>query len=208
MRTERICLAALGTLTVALVALAAGPRGAGAQWGGAVGFRVPTSTSESVRNSGRSGYEARVYFDHEVTPRWGLRGEVAYTQMQFRRDVDTAEFKVSENGFEMLAQFRAMLPDGPFAGAFATVGPVASFRAACGTYGTHDSNGRVACDEGDTFLAGWMIGAGYRWPTGGRNDYTLEVRYFGNDTTAAGGQPVAVAYGVRWARSLRRADDR
>ncbi len=191
-----------------LLAAALLPTAAPAQWGGAVGFRVPVASSESVRNSDRSGYEARVYYDHDLTPRWGWRGEMAYTQMQFRRDVDTAQFKVSENGFEFLAQARAMIADGPFAGAFATLGPVASFRAACGTYGTHDANGRVACDEGDTFLVGWSVAAGYRWPTGGRNDYTLEFRYVGNVTAAAGGQLVAVAFGIRRQRALFRDDER
>ena len=202
MRTERVHPARRAVRRCARVLtgaalLAALPYAAGAQWGGALGFRVPTQTTERVRNTVRSGYEARLYYDHDLSPRWGIRGEAAYTQMQFRRDVDSAQFKVSENGFEFLAQARAMIPDGPFAGAFATAGPVASFRAACGTYGTHDSNGRVPCDEGDTFLVGWAVGGGYRWPTGRRHDYTLEFRYLGHVTAAGGGQLVAIAFGVR-----------
>ena len=188
--------ALLLALVLALV-LALAPASLHAQWGGALGFRVITESSESVLNSERRGYEGRVYYDHDLTPRVGLRGEFAYTQMQFLRNADTARFQVAENGFELLVQARTAVQSGALTGAFFTGGPVASFRAACGSHGRWDSNGRVVCNADETFLVGYALGAGYRWPTGGGSDFTLELRYLGHVTAAARGQLIAISFGVR-----------
>jgi hypothetical protein len=185
-----------GILSLACT-LALAPAPLAAQWGGALGVRIITASSESVRNSERRGYEARVYYDRALAPRLGLRGELAYTQMQFQRDADTVRFQVAENGFELLVSARTAIQHGPFTGAFVSVGPVASFRAACGSHGRFDSNGRVVCDEGETFLVGYALGAGYHWPSSGRNDFTLEMRFVGHVTAAAGGQVLAISFGLR-----------
>lgn len=189
--TERMRAALVGLVLIMA------PASLAAQWGGALGVRVITQTSESVRNSERRGYEGRIYYDHDLSPRFGVRGELAYTQMQFQRDADTIRFQVAENGFEVLLQARTAVLGGTFSGAFATAGPVASFRAACGAYGVFDSNGRVVCDEGDTFLVGYALGAGYRWPTSRGSDFTIEIRYLGHVTAAAGGQLLAISFGAR-----------
>lgn len=188
---------ALARVTALCVLLIVAPVPLHAQWGGALGFRVITESSESVLNSERRGYEGRVYYDRDLSTRFGVRGEFAYTQMQFQRDADTVRFQVAENGFELLVQARTAIQSGALTGTFFTGGPVASFRAACGSHGRWDSNGRVVCDAGETFLLGYALGAGYRWPTGGKNDFTLEFRYLGNVTAAAGGQLIAVSFGVR-----------
>ena len=168
-----------------------------AQLGGALGVRVITRASESVRDSERRGYEGRVYFDRSISSRFGFRGELAYTQMQYLRAADTVRFQVAENGFELLAQATSSMQHGTFTGAFVSAGPVASFRAACGSLGRFDPNGRPACGPGDTFLIGYALGAGYRWPTSRANDFTLELRYLGNITAAAGGQLISISFGVR-----------
>lgn len=186
----------LASFCVALALFGSAPAPLEAQWGIAGGVRVMTVYRESASNSQRAGFEGRVYYDRDLTRRFGVRGEMAYTQMQFIRDLTTVKVKVSENGFEFLAIVRSQILFGPLTGAYAQAAPVASWRSACGV-GRHDLNGRVACDEGETFLVGWMLGGGYRWPLEGGTDLTLDLRYFGNVTAAAGGQLVAISLGVR-----------
>jgi hypothetical protein len=178
-----------------------------AQLGGAVGVRVMTNVTESASNTERKGFEARVYYDRDLRPRFGLRGELSYVQMQFRRDVDTATFQVSENGFETGLYLRSESVHGWTAGTYFTGGVVASFRFFCGSVGNWGPHGRVACDEGDNFLPGAVLGVGYRWPST-VNDFTFDVRWMQHTVAAAGGGLLSISLGVRGRRSMDPDDDR
>ncbi len=185
-----VALVAIGTLGITT-------RVAQAQVGVAVGYRTVSGAESNAANSERSGYEGRLIYDHDFTPLLGLRAEVGYNQMQFQRTDDTLRFQVSENGFEVLLQGRVEVRDGALSGVYGAAGPVASFRALCGSSGRFDSNGRVACDEGETFLAGYVLTAGYRWASSEQREMSFEVRYLGNVTAAQGGNLLALSVGVR-----------
>jgi hypothetical protein len=187
----------------AACALALTPALAGAQFGGALGFRVPTGTESNARNSERTGYEARLTYDREFSTHFGWRVDFAYDQMQYQRDADSVRFKVSENGFEIGASLRGELRQGAFTGVYGMAGPLVSFRALCGSSGRFDPNGRVVCDEGETSLVGWAAGVGYRWPTSETREMSFEVRYLDNVTAAQGGSLLAVSIGIR-GRAARR----
>ena len=180
------------------------PRTAHAQFGVAAGFRTVSGAESNAANSERSGYEGRLIYDREFTQRFGWRAEIGYNQMQFQRTDDTLRFQVSENGFELLLQGRLEVRDGALTGIYAAAGPVASFRALCGSSGRFDSNGRVACDEGEKFLAGYAMTAGYRWASSERREMSFEVRYLGNVTAAQGGNLLAISIGVRQRRARER----
>ncbi len=181
---------------MAALALACAPPRASAQWAGAIGVRIAGANDGSAANSDRNGYEGRVIYDRPLAlDRLGLRGEFAYNQMQYDREDGTDRFQVAENGFELLVSARAEL-GGALSGMYLTGGPVASFRAACGSSGFFDSNGRVACDEGETYLTGYALGAGFQWP-GQRSDFLFEFRVMGNTTAAAGRQLVALSVGMK-----------
>jgi hypothetical protein len=197
-----IALTAAFAFATALVPATA----AHAQLGGAVGVRIITNATESTRNTQRKGVEARVYYDYDFTPSTGLRAELAYVQMQFKRDVDTATFKVSENGFEVGAYLRREIRDGFAAGAYVTAGAVASAKFFCGSVGIWGPHGRVACDEGDHFLPGAVLGAGFRWP-GNTSDFTFDLRWMQHTVAAGGGGLVSMSLGVR-RRVQMRDDDR
>ncbi len=190
---------------MAAYVFAATPAVAAAQFGGSIGFRAPTGTESNARNSERSGYDARLTYDRELTAHFGWRVDLAYNQMQYQRDADTVRFKVSENGFEIGASVRAELRQGAFTGIYGTAGPLVSFRALCGSSGSFDSNGRVVCDEGETSLVGYTLGVGYRWPTSERREMSFEVRYLDNVTATQGGSLFAVSIGMR-ARARRNND--
>jgi hypothetical protein len=184
------------TLLAIAALLAVAPRSLDAQLGGAVGVRVITGTTESTRNTERRGYEARVYYDRDLTPRLGLRGEFNYVQMQFKRDVDTATFQVAENGFEVGAYLRHEILDGFAAGSYLTGGVVGSAKFFCGSVGIWAPHGRVACDEGDHFLPGAVLGAGFRWP-GNTSDFTFDLRWMQHTVAAGGGSLVSMSFGMR-----------
>ena len=181
---------------LAIVALFTIASTAQAQLGGAVGVRIITNTTESTRNTQRKGYEARVYYDRDLRERLGLRGELAYVQMQYRRDVDTATFQVSENGLEAGLYLRAESFDGWTAGGYLTAGVVASSRFFCGAVGIWGPHGRVACDENEAFMPGAVLGIGTRWP-GAANDFTFDVRWMQHTVAAGGGGLLSLSFGVR-----------
>lgn len=187
------------------LALILTPALAAAQFGGALGVRVPTGAESNARNSERTGYEARLTYDREITAALGWRAEIAYNQMQYQRDADTLRFKVSENGFEIGASLRGELRQGAFTGVYGMAGPLASFRALCGSSGRFDQNGRVVCDEGETALIGYALGVGYRWQSSQMRDMSFEVRYLDNVTAAQGGSLLTVAIGIR--RRTRNANE-
>lgn len=181
----------------ALCALALTPALASAQFGGALGFRVPSGGESNTRNSERTGYDARLTYDREFSSHLGWRVEVAYDQMQYQRDADSVRFKVSENGFELGASLRSEIRQGAFTGLYGMAGPLMSFRALCGSSGRFDQNGRVVCDEGETSLVGWSAGVGYRWPSSETREMSFEVRYLDQVTSAQGGSLLAVSIGIR-----------
>ena len=187
----------------ALLALLFASVTADAQIGGAIGFRSATGVESNSANSERKGYEARLTYDREFSTRFGWRAELGYTQMQFQRTEAPVRFQVAENGFEILAQGRIEIRDGAFRGVYGAAGPVASFRALCGSSGSFDQNGRVVCDEGDTFLAGYALTTGYRWSSSEQREMSLEVRFLDGVTAAQGGSLLAISVGVRQ-RTKRR----
>ena len=136
MRIRRIAACA----AVGLAALALAPSAAAAQWGVAGGVRAASGGDGSASNSGRAGFEGRVFFDRALPATgeqrtFAIRGEFAYNQMQYDRDDSGTRFQVAENGFEFLVVARAAFR-GALTGGYVTAGPVASFRAACGTSDT------------------------------------------------------------------------
>jgi hypothetical protein len=179
------------------LALALTPALGAAQFGGAIGVRVPTGAESNARNSERSGYEARLTYDREMTASLGWRAELSYNQMQYQRDTDTLRFRVSENGFEIGASLRGELRQGAFTGVYGMAGPLASFRALCGSSGRFDQNGRVVCDEGETARIGYALGVGYRWQSSQTRDMSFEVRYLDHVTAAQGGSLLTVSIGIR-----------
>lgn len=194
--------AALAALAACTALLATAPAAAHAQLGGALGVRIMTNETESVRNTERRGYEARAYYDRDFTPRTGFRAEFAYVQMQFKRDVDTATFQVSENGFEVGAYLRREITDGFAAGSYVTGGVVGSAKFFCGAVGIWGPHGRVACDEGESFLPGAVLGWGYRWPST-TNDFTFDLRWMQHTVAAGGGGLIAMSIGVRRRTAMR-----
>jgi hypothetical protein len=170
-----------------------------AQLGGAGGFRS-ASNGGSERNGTRTGVELRGFYDHALTPRWGVRAELGYNQMAFQRQDPTERYRVNENGFEVGVQARV-----PFtlAGAslYALGGPIASFRSACGVDSFDDPNGRVPCGEGETSLVGWGAGLGVR---GQLPDPSLrwvaEARVLGQVTSGVGGTVLALSVGIQRSR--------
>jgi hypothetical protein len=182
---------------VALAAITLGAGTAQAQLSAALGFRSMNSEEEFIENSDRRGYEARAIYDINFTPAIGLRLEGAFAQMQFQRDDGSQTFQVSENGFEFAPALRAEAVQGALTGLYATVGPVASFRAVCGSSSRFDSNGRVACAEGETYRTGYSVGLGVHWPTSRRRDLFIEVRYMGGTVAAAGSELLALSIGLR-----------
>lgn len=168
-----------------------------AQFGAAIGYRSMNSEEEFIANSDRRGYEARAIYDVTFSPVFALRLEGAFAQMQFQRDDGSQTFQVSENGFEFVPTLRAEAVRGAFTGLYATLGPVASFRAVCGSSSQFDSNGRVACNEGETYRTGYSAGLGFRYPFSRHRDVTLEVRYMGGTVAAAGSELLAISIGLR-----------
>lgn len=192
----------------ALTLLCAAALPAQAQLGWAVGIRSADRDPDNDASGDRRGYEARVMYDREFSERFGWRVELGYNQMQFQRTDGALRFQVSENGFEVGVLGRFEQRQGALTGLYAAAGPVLSFRAACGASGRFDSNGRVACDEGETFLTGVGGGLGYRWPASDRTDVTFEARYLRNVTAAQGRELVAFSIGIRGrgGRQLRGRD--
>lgn len=167
-----------------------------AQLGWALGMRSANGDPAVPESGDRRGLEARVIYDRDLNALFGWRIDVGYNQMQFQR-TDSVRFQVSENGFEVAVQGRFEQRSGALTGLYGSVGPVASFRAACGSSGRFDPNGRVLCDEGDTYLTGLGVGLGYRWMAGQRSDVTFEARYLNNVTAAQGRDLIAFAIGLR-----------
>lgn len=184
-------------LPFALAALAFSASTAQAQLGAAIGYRSMNSEEEFLANSDRRGFEARAIYDVQFSPALGLRLEGAFAQMQFQRDDGSQTFQVSENGFEFAPALRAEAVRGAFTGLYATLGPVASFRAVCGASSQFDSNGRVACNEGETYRTGYSAGLGFRYPYSRHRDLMLEVRYMGGTVAAAGRELLALSVGLR-----------
>jgi hypothetical protein len=194
---SRRFLAATRIIPVALAALTLSASTAQAQLGAAVGYRTMNSEEEFLANSDRRGYEARAIYDVQFSPALGLRLEGAFAQMQFQRDDGSQTFQVSENGFEFVPALRAEAVRGAFTGLYATVGPVASFRAVCGSSSRFASNGRVACEEGETYRTGFSAGIGFRYPYSRHRDAMIEARYMGGTVAAAGRQLLALSVGLR-----------
>ncbi len=192
-RGARYCLRLAAATLAALVAV---PSAAQAQLGWALGMRSANGDPAAPESRDRRGFEARVIYDRELSSRFGWRAELGYNQMQFQR-TDSVRFQVSENGFEVAMQGRFEQRSGALTGLYATVGPVASFRAACGSSGRFDPNGRVLCEAGDSYLTGVAAGLGYRWMAGARSDVTFEARYLDHVTAANGRELFAFAIGVR-----------
>lgn len=190
-RSAKLCI----PLAIAALVLSAGT--AQAQIGAAIGLRFMDSEEEFIANSDRRGYEARAMYDMQFTPALGLRLEGAFAQMQFQRDDGSQTFQVSENGFEFVPALRVEAVRGAFTGLYATLGPVASFRAVCGSSSRFDSDGRVACDEGETYRTGYAAGLGLRYPFSRHRDLTFEVRYMGGTVAAAGSELIALSVGLR-----------
>lgn len=184
-------------IAAAAALLAASALAAQAQFGVAVGYRSVGGEEPDNANFDRTGYEARFIYDRTLHPAFGWRAELTYTQMQFTRDDLTQRFQVSENGVELLAAFRAEIAEGTFSGLYASAGPVASFRAVCGSSGQFSSSGRVACDEGEKYRTGWYVGTGYRWFYSPNRDFFVEARLMGNTVASAGRTLGAVSFGIR-----------
>ena len=185
---------------IALLVLALGANAAHAQFGASLGFRSMNSEEEFLANSDRRGYEARGTYDGEFGDGSGLfawRAELAFAQMQFQRDDGSETFQVSENGFELIPTLRFVARRGAFTGFYGTVGPVASYRAVCGSSGRFDSNGRVACDEGETYRTGYALGVGLVRPFTPNRELMIEARFMGGTTAAAGRQLLALSVGLR-----------
>lgn len=172
------------------------PATAGAQLGWAVGMRSAKADPATPESGDRRGYEARVTYDRDLTRLFGLRADLGYNQMQYQRD-DSVRFQVAENGFEFALQGRLEVRDGALTGLYSSFGPIASFRAACGSSGRFDSNGRVLCDAGEKYLTGFGVGLGYRWMAFETSDVSFEARYLTNVTAAQGRDLVAFSIGVR-----------
>lgn len=193
----------LGAVAVALaLPFVALPTAIAAQAGVAVGYRSVGGSEPDPANFDRTGYEARLIYDRMVKPSYGWRAELTYTQMQYTRDDLSQRFQVSENGFELIGAFRAELLEGTFSGLYGSAGPVASYRAVCGSSGRFSSNGRVACDGDETYRTGWYVGAGYRWFYTPNRDFFVEARLMGNTVAAAGRTLMAVSFGLRARRPV------
>lgn len=167
-----------------------------AQLGGAAGFRS-ASNGGSERNGTRTGIELRGIYDHAVSQRWELRAELGYNQMAYQRQDPTERYRVNENGFELGLQTRV-----PFtlAGAmlYATAGPMASHRSACGVDSFDDPNGRVPCGEGAIALIGWAAGLGARGPLPDpRLQWLAEARLLNRVTAGVGGSVLSLSVGVQ-----------
>ena len=170
-----------------------------AQLGGTAGYRS-ASDGGTNRNGTRSGVELRGFYDHAIADRFGVRMELGYNQMAYRRQDPMERYRVNENGFEM-----GVLARLPFSIAgeslYATGGPIASFRSACGVDSLFDSNGRVPCGEGDTTLLGWSAGIGVR---GVLPDQSLrwiaEARILDGVTSGAGSSVVSLSVGIQRSR--------
>lgn len=170
-----------------------------AQLGGAIGFRS-AGDGGAPQNGTRDGVELRGFYDRDLSARWGIRAELGYNQVSFQRQDPTERYQVNENGFELALQARV-----PFsvAGAslYALVGPVASFRAACGVDSFEDPNGRVPCGEGETSLVGVGSGVGIRGQLpDARLRWVAEARVLGRVTSGAGGSVLALSVGLQRTR--------
>lgn len=181
----------------AITLCAATASAVGAQYGAAFGIRSVSGAEYSAANSERRGLEFRGTWDGDVSTTFGWRAEVSLAQMQFQRDDGTRRFKVSENSFEFAAVARASVVNGSLTGLYALIGPTFATRALCGADGQFSSNGRVACDEGDTQSLGYQVGAGYASRISAARELMFELRYLDGVIAGAGNPVVAITIGLR-----------
>ena len=166
-----------------------------AQFGGAVGVRSVSGDESDAANSDRRGLEMRAFWEGALRPTLRWRAELAFSQMQYQRDIGIDVRQVSENGVELSALASAEAANGALAGTYIVAGPLASARLNCGA-----SGGFVDCDEGPAQRIGYVVGVGYRTAITPRRDLLFEVRYLGNPVSGAGGDILALTIGLQLAR--------
>lgn len=179
----------------AIVAIALIPASLHAQaFGAAFGGWMTTGTREG--NNPASGFRLSSSYDRpfQAKRRWRIEG--VFVQAGFTRDFpDKLNRHVTENSIEFGAQFVS----GPVTrGALrAFAGPVVSVGIGCGTDGSNDPNGRIACD-GDGGDGAARVGAtlGLHAEWGSARQFTMNLQGQGNTIATARGRGAAIAVGI------------
>ncbi len=179
----------------ALVAMALVPASLHAQaLGASFGGWMTTSAKEG--NDPVSGFRLGGSYDRpfQTSARWRI--EAAFVQAGFTRDFPLKPNRhVTENSLELAAHWMSAALGTARVRVF--IGPVLTVGIGCGTDGSNDPNGRIACDgdAGDgTTRVGAAVGLHAEW--GSTRQFTLDLQGQGNTIAAARGQGPAVFVGI------------
>lgn len=162
------------------------------------------TTGARASQNPASGFRLAASLDRPAlrTARWRVEG--AFVQSGYTRDFPTGPSKhATENSLELAAHLLSSPIGGRVVRAF--VGPAVSVGIGCGTDGSNDPNGRIACgsDSGGksgTVRVGAALGLHAEW--GNARQFTLELQGQGNTIAAARGQgpAIVVSAGMRLPR--------
>ncbi len=187
----RFALAIMGIIPTAIHAQA---------FGASFGGWMTTGAKEG--NDPATGFRLSGSYDRpfQANARWRIEG--AFVQAGFTRDFPSKPNRhVTENSLELAAHW--MSPAVGVARVRAFLGPVLTVGIGCGTDGSNDANGRIACngDGGDgTARVGVALGLHAEW--GSARQFTLSLQGQGNTVAAARGKGPAMfmGFGIRFPR--------
>lgn len=186
---------------LAFVGILLAPAAVHAQaFGASFGSWMTTGAKEG--NDPARGFRLSGSYDQpfQTNARWRLEG--AFLQAGFTRDFPLKPNRhVTENSLELAAHWMSSAVGAARVRAF--LGPVLTVGIGCGTDGSNDDNGRIACDgdSGDgTTRVGAALGLHAEWGTA--QQFTVNLQGQGNTVAATRGRGpvIAVTCGIRLPR--------
>jgi hypothetical protein len=162
------------------------------------------TTGARVDQNAASGYRLAGSVDGPAftAARWRVQG--AFVQAGYTRDFATGPSKhATENSLELAAHLLSSpIGSGTVRG---FVGPAISVGIGCGTDGSNDPNGRIACGTDTGGKSGTIrvgAAAGVRAEWGSTRQFTLELQGQGNSIAAVRGKgpAIVVSAGLRLPR--------
>lgn len=150
------------------------------------------TTGAKEGNDPASGFRLSGSYDRpfQANARWRLEG--AFVQTGFTRDFPSKPNRhVTENSLELAAHWMSAAVG--VARVRAVLGPVFTVGIGCGTDGSNDENGRIACDSdgGDgNASVGAVLGLHAEW--GSDRQFTLELQGQGSTIATARGTGPAI----------------
>lgn len=163
-------------------------------FGASFGGWMTTGAKEG--NDPARGFRLNGSYDHpfQANARWRVEG--AFVQAGFTRDFPVMPNRhVTENSLELAAHWMSSAVGAARVRAF--IGPLLSVGIGCGTDGSNDENGRIACDgdAGDGQVrVGAALGLHAEW--GSTRQFTVDLQGQGSTIAATRGNGPVIVLGA------------